>query len=812
MLNTRWYKVINDLLGNQMRTLLIVLSIAVGLFAVGTIVSARVVLSTGMARSYAAINPSSGIVRTVETFDEGFVRAVRAMPEVAEVDARRVLDVRAQVGPETWVSLRLFAVRDYDAMRVDLIQPARGDWPPPEREILIERAALPLLNSAIGDNLRIELPGDRQRDLRIAGTAHDLVQVPAQFDGTPYGYIAFETLAWFGEPHGFNELHVVATPPTDPEADLKVHAQAVVNAVKDKAERSGMTIPIALSAEPGMLPLDDILQAVLLLMGALGLLSLFLSVFLIINTVSALLAQQRRQIGVMKAIGARTGQIMGMYLAMVLLYGTLALCIAIPLSLVGARTLSRFMAGMFNFNLPQDLRTPPEAVLIQIAVGVLVPVFASLWPFLANLRITAAEAMRVGYQLGRGRFGRGLIDRLLAGANLWFARRIILRPVLLSLRNTFRSKGRLGLTLITLTLGGAIFIGVFSVQTSLDQTLDDLLRWWGFDAIIFLTRPYRTEQVTQAALEVPGVTAADVWFQLPARRVYDDVDPENSEVQNMIYLFVPRPESALVPAPKIAEGRWLLPEDENAVVLNTIALKENPDIRVGDEIVLKIMGRERPYRVVGVCLGILAPMGYAPYSYISRVTGQAGLAGAGLVQMERHDEDFVPETTAAVEAHFERVGLRVSDVQTVIGERTEAKASFSIIVTLLMVMAVLLAIVGGLGLMGTMSINVLERTREIGVLRAIGAPSLGVAKVFILEGIVIGVISWALGAGLALPMSKLLSDAVGIPLMGTPLSFTYSTLGVWVWLGIVVILSALASFVPARNASRLTVREVLAYE
>jgi putative ABC transport system permease protein len=77
---------------------------------------------------------------------------------------------------------------------------------------------------------------------------------------------------------------------------------------------------------------------------------------------------------------------------------------------------------------------------------------------------------------------------------------------------------------------------------------------------------------------------------------------------------------------------------------------------------------------------------------------------------------------------------------------------------------------------------------------------------------VIGVISWALGAGLALPMSKLLSDAVGIPLMGTPLSFTYSTLGVWVWLGIVVILSALASFVPARNASRLTVREVLAYE
>ena len=134
MLNTRWYKVLNDLTGNKTRTLLIVLSIAVGLFAVGTIVSARTLLSTEMARSYAAINPSDGIVRTVELFDEDFVRAVRAMPEVADVDARRVLEVRAQVistdgtdnlplnsaqSPE--MTLRVFAVRDYDAMRVDII-------------------------------------------------------------------------------------------------------------------------------------------------------------------------------------------------------------------------------------------------------------------------------------------------------------------------------------------------------------------------------------------------------------------------------------------------------------------------------------------------------------------------------------------------------------------------------------------------------------------------------------------------------------------------------------------------------------------
>jgi len=119
------------------------------------------------------------------------------------------------------MTLRVFAVRDYDAMHVDLIFPTSGEegseaWPPPEREILIERSALAVLGARVGDTLRIELPGGRVRHLRIAGLAHDMVQVPAQFDGTPYGYIVFETLTWFSEPYGFNELHVRVTPPSIP--------------------------------------------------------------------------------------------------------------------------------------------------------------------------------------------------------------------------------------------------------------------------------------------------------------------------------------------------------------------------------------------------------------------------------------------------------------------------------------------------------------------------------------------------------------------------------------------------------------------
>lgn len=800
MPGSRWHKVLNDLSGNRTRTLLIVLSIAVGLFAVGTIVSARSILAEGMAESYAAINPSTGSVRTLELFDEEFVHSVRAMRGVKDADARRAVEVRIQTGPGEWANLTVFAVGDYDAIRVNKLWSASGAWPPPEREILIERAALPLIKAQVGDTVLIETTSEKQRRLRIAGLAHDPAQLPAQIDGSPYAYATFKTLEWLGEEHGFNELHIVATHPGDKE-----FARSVTNQVKDKAEKSGLTIPMSTTAEPGQLPLDEILQAVLLLMGVLGVLSLFLSAFLIVNTVSALLAQQKRQIGVMKAIGARSSQIMGMYLVMVTIYGLLALLIAVPLGVAGSRGLSRLMASYFNFDLV-DLNPPPQAILLQTAVGLMLPVLASLPPFIANLRVTAAEAMNQ-YRIGKGRFGAGQLDRLLSGANLWFARRFLFRPVLLSVRNIFRRKGRLALTLITLTLAGATFIGVVSVSATLNRTIDDLMKNYQFDSAIFFDRPYRLAKIQGEAQQVPGVVQADVYGLTPARRIR----PDGSEGQT-IYLLNFKVGSQMIPGPAIAQGRWLLAEDENAVVVDAIMLKEEPDIKLGEEIVLRIDGRDRPFRVVGFSLGILAPVAYANYDYISTITGDVGQTSAVIIATERHDEKSVLETTTALEEHLESAGLRVKSVFTAANERAEGEAFFAGIIALLLIMALLLAIVGGLGLMGTMSINVLERTREIGVLRAIGAPNRGVAQVFIREGIAIGVLSWAIGSILAFPLGKALSDGVGIPVLGVPLDYSYSATGVVIWLLLVILLSALASLLPARNASRLTVREILAYE
>jgi putative ABC transport system permease protein len=124
----------------------------------------------------------------------------------------------------------------------------------------------------------------------------------------------------------------------------------------------------------------------------------------------------------------------------------------------------------------------------------------------------------------------------------------------------------------------------------------------------------------------------------------------------------------------------------------------------------------------------------------------------------------------------------------------------------------LIAVVGGLGMTSTMSINVFERTREIGVMRAIGASNGAILRLVVVEGMIIGVISWIFGTVLAVPIAIALDYVVGISILQSPLKYVFSLDGFLIWLALVIVISGLACTLPARNAVRLTVREVLAYE
>jgi putative ABC transport system permease protein len=281
---------------NKSRTALVVLSIAVGVFAVGTILNSRTALSDNLAQTYAATNPAHAIILTLTPFDEDLIKTVRNMSEIEEADARRSVTVRLQTGPNEWINTQLAAIPDFDDMKVSIVKPESGAWPPGNHEILLERSALGLLKANVGDTVTLKTPSGKNRQVKIAGLTHDMQGSLYVLGGLGYGHITMDMLEWLGEPRDFNEMHIrVAGNQYDRD-----HVKTVIDEVQDKIEKSGRTVLYTLTQDPDQPPVDYVIQAILAILGAVGLLSLILSGFLVVNTISAILTQQVAQIGVMK--------------------------------------------------------------------------------------------------------------------------------------------------------------------------------------------------------------------------------------------------------------------------------------------------------------------------------------------------------------------------------------------------------------------------------------------------------------------------------------------------------------------------------
>jgi putative ABC transport system permease protein len=794
----RWRKVVRDLWDDKTRTFLVSLSIAVGVFAVGMVAATRATVNRQLDESVAASNMPGAVIVT-DPFSADLVQRIRKTEGVLDAEGRRSVNLRARSEGGEWRTLQLDASPDFDDIHVGKVRPESGAWPPPKETVLIERASLDYLGVAEGDLLEIEMPGGKVRRVPVAGVAYDPIAVNAAMTGQASGYAAPETLEWLGVSGEFNTLWLVA----EGETYDRERTRQVAETVSDQLERGGRNIYFTWVRQNREHPAGPILNSILLLLAALGVASLALSGFLTFNTVSALLGGQLRQIGVMKSFGATRRALVGMYLVAALVFGVLALLMALPASALAALGLINYVAGFLNFDRTLNLFTPGILVL-QIALGLLAPVIAALYPVLAGTRITVREAI-ASRGLEGGHFGEGVMDRLIERL------RGFSRPFLLSLRNTFRRKGRLILTLITLALGGTVFVSVYSVRTALDERMDQAFRYWGFDVSADLAGFERTDEAIRVALGVPGVVQAEPRTTAAVRRIRSD----GSESASII-LTALQPQTEVI-GHSLVEGRWLLPDDENAVVIDTDMAREDPDVKVGDEIHLKIEGEERPFVVVGRIRADQINIPAVSYvhinlDYYARLTGEAGKANGLLIVTDRHDPASRKQMAEAIEEALQGAGMRVAQMQTADDLRASVAQIFSLIFVFLFVMALLLAVVGGLGLMGTMSLNVLERRREIGVLRAIGAPSGAIVRIVTLEAVLIALISWISGVVLAYPVGRVLSDRVGLAFLESKLTPVFSWLGVALWLLLVVLVAVLASALPARGAARLTVREVLAYE
>lgn len=798
MFRTRWRKVILDLLGNKMRTFLVIAAITVGVFAVGFIASAQEILLRELNKDYEEAAVASATIYT-QPFNSDLVDNIANMPAVSTAEGRRSLGARVSLSEGVWRELSLTAIADYNNIHLDRIIPVAGNWPPLKNEVVIEQLSLDFLEAEVGDTLILELGNEVQKELTIVGLVYDNRVPSADLTNTAFGYITADTLASLGQGEYFTELRFsVAENQTD-----EAHIRQIATQIEEKVERSGRDVFSTRIPPPGEHWAEDIITTLVLLFFVFGGLILFLSSFLVVNTMSALITQQVQQIGVMKLIGAQRPQIITMYVVMVLLYGLTALLIGIPLGVRAGGAAVDYAAQFLNVTV-EDYSVSITVIAIQAAVGLFVPILAASWPVLNGVQITTHRALNSS-GVDQGAYGHGLVDRFFVKLQQSMP---LQRPVIISLRNTIRRKGRLILTLLTLIMGTGLFISVLTVRDSVEKTVSNFLNYHGYDVRINYSRPYRVEQLEQIAQQGAAVTHVESWNITGARRIRDD----DSESTGFRVVALPPTTQLVNPVPEV--GRWLEAEDTNAIVLNTFLLNEESDLQLGDELTLRINGRETVWQVVGAVPAAAAGdsevyVSYDYYSYITRTRGQANslqiLAG-------RHDAPYQAQLESALVTHFETAGYQISSSQTSEALRADLNLRFEIVVLFLVMMAILLAIVGGLGLTTTMSINILERIREIGVIRAIGASNTAVRQIVVVEGIVIGFLSWLIGTAVAVPLSMVMSQQVGLALLRMPLDYRFSWSGTIFWLVTVLLIAIVASLGPAYNASRLTIREVLAYE
>jgi putative ABC transport system permease protein len=795
-MSSRWKKVWADFWGNKSRTILTIITIAVGVFAVGFNSNMGLFMNESMDSDYLSASPSEAIVYA-GPLDDDMVKIAREVPGVEAVEGRSSTSAKVVRTDDREVSIQLTAVEDPSNLTINQLKPDLGESRLPtlgEKEVIVDASAKSL-GYQPSDTIIVELANGKHRELIFAGYMHDVSGFPFGFTNTMNAYVTPKTLKWLGGSENYDSLAIsVKEKQTDQD-----HVTSVAQAVADRLERAGASVFFVSVYQPGHHFAWSISQGVFFILSVLGYMTVLLSGLLIVNTITALMTAQTRQIGIMKAVGGANSQVFMMYVVLILAFGFIALLTGIPLANAGAKTIGGGMAAWLNFH-PSAYKGYSATLIQQLIVALAVPSLAALLPIYNSVRVTVREAIS-DYGIGGDAKPK---DKSVSKGALFMP-----RPMRLSLRNAFRKRTRLILTLFTLVLGGAIFIGVYNLWASFEKTIKDIQGYFLADINISFGRYYRFDEVATIAKSVPGVTSVEGWTEYPGTLISD------REAAGTQILFVAPPSTSTLIDPIITSGRWLIQGDENAIVIGNHLINIFPDLKIGDWLTIKIDSKETKWHIVGIYSitgNVSPPLLYVNYEYLSRLVGQPGQVYSVRILTAQHDSLSQRRISDQIKALYELRGIGVNSTQLAADFIRDQKAQTDILVYFMLVMATLIAAVGGLGLMGTMSISVLERTREIGVMRAIGASNGDIQGIVIVEGMVIGLISWIISILLAIPITAVLCFGVGMAILTAPMPVVFGTTGVIAWLIFTLVLATIASALPARRASRLTVRDTLAYE
>ncbi|MDX2048472.1 MAG: ABC transporter permease [Chitinophagaceae bacterium] len=802
-MKTRYRKVIRDLTHDYAKNFMLVLAIAIGVCGIGSIMGGYSVIKREMTDNYMGTVPASATIELEDSISASMAGSIKKLPGIKEAERHATVTARMKID-DRWYPLLLFIADDFAAKQTNKIRYISGAAVPAEGTMLAERTAFTVMNAKEGDTIIIKTPHGEPKKIKLTGTVHDPGLAPAWQEQTGFGYITLSTLHWLGETQNFDQLRILVTEKQDSKQYITEKAAAVADWLKTQ----GRTVREIQVPSPGKHPHQSQMNTVMMIFIVFAFMILVLGSILVSASMSTLMVKQTRQIGMMKAIGAGSSQVIGLYLFMMMIICAVAIIIGIPLSRLAATAFYNQIAILLNLEIRNNA-IPFYVPLLQTGSGIIIPFIAAAIPVIRGSCISVRLAL--------DNYG---VSQKKPVTNPWLLKlsRITFNneTFLLSIRNVFRLRTRLAMTLGLLAAGGAMFMTALNVSEAWEKSLGKIYIQRLYDIDIRLHYTVQGDTLVNRIKNIPGVRFAEGWNYSTASfaknnpyeitNTYPDKGHGSFTIQAM-----PVPTRLLNPT--VTEGQWLTETSSNDVVLNQSARALSPDVKTGDHIYLLINGQTTAWKVTGFTKDYGSPA----IAYVSLEAFTKQLKIPGEIKMLRiaytdRSKENVIQKNREVEKLLESEKIPVSVGIPVWLLRNAIAGHMKVLVNALLSMAVLMGIVGILGLMSTMSISVMERTREIGIMRAMGATPGKIGKLVTWEGFIIGIISIFIAFLLSLLPSFYIGQFIGNMSFRTPLSLTFSITAAIIWIFIIVVGSYIASAFPARRANKITTREALAYE
>jgi len=312
---------------------------------------------------------------------------------------------------------------------------------------------------------------------------------------------------------------------------------------------------------------------------------------------------------------------------------------------------------------------------------------------------------------------------------------------------------------------------------------------------------------------IPGVSEVEAWPATQAtvhdERTFDIASVYPDDAHGSFTMLAPSDNTRLLALP-LRSGRWLRPGDTDAVVLNNLAAVPLPLARVGQRVSLTVTGQTHDWTVVG----IVSDFGSQATAYVTpgefaRATGGHETSTQLRIVTDSHTADARHAVLGRVDAALDAERESVVRAFTVDDLSAGLDNHVLVLADALMLLGLVMGLVGLLGLAVSLTTSVVERTREFGILRAIGATDADVRGIVVAEGLITTIVSSLLGIALAIPAGAALGSFIGQQAFRQPLPFEFTAPTVTAWILIAFIGTPLATWAAANRASRLTVRQSL---